>query len=530
MTFIVLSSDLRPMAKALQENVRKFYNAKEEKAQLDKLRSNPWNDLSGTANKTVQGWTTAATNAFNNMLGRDVSPPSKIDEKSNDESELKPQAPTWQPDKEEIAETTAKLNTSTVTLVGHTDETRETLGGKNAKEIAQILSKQYGNDKKNLKEVFLFACEAGAKKQKKGVISEAFAQELAEAMAKESFDPELQIWSIEPSPNTFSMRVAATTQSLFGAHTGTVYAYSFTDENAENEFFALPKNQQGLEQVKNFEKQGKMKLIVESETNEHYQATFRRATCFQCRNIKQDLANDNQNNTTPNDYLQKIINNRGTFINWLRKIFSKPLFTKMLDQQFNVLENTQNEALTQAKDLKRELLGALVTRKKESWKSVNSERWEDLAYYVRNADAMDAKERELYWQKVEKHSTHYLEDKPLKKLTPHCSYQEAYQKIKTTHLQFKKVEKQQESLRTIIGNVVNNYIEDNKDPEDDIHQAKVRVMTAIQNYLKEPIESNWNKVTIATNDKKNKGWDSGVFSKVSKIHEKITTLKMENKM
>jgi hypothetical protein len=49
----------------------------------------------------------------------------------------------------------------TVTIVGHTDESRSTVGGKTARSIAHELKDKYGSELGKLQEIFLFACEAG---------------------------------------------------------------------------------------------------------------------------------------------------------------------------------------------------------------------------------------------------------------------------------------------------------------------------------------------------------------------------------
>jgi hypothetical protein len=425
-----------------------------------------------------------------------------------------------------------------VTLVGHTDESRSTLGGKTARSIANELKDKYGSNLKELKEIFLFACEAGTKQERKGKlgteISESFAQELINELALLGFSDTLIVYSVEPPEGAQSMRVSTTVKGgIRGFFSeGMVKAFAYMNKESEAYDRALAEGR-NLDKPPNYDR----RIILEPTGQETLEETFRRAaTRFTSKGATPEQQNAAARKLE-SEYLEKVLNNRSPLKQLLLQFFGTPVLTKVLLNRLQNVTERETSVIKESEELKAKIFSVVEGKiAASSGANSNKRKWVDLRNYL-NESSSSFDKISTSWNNLKKYKSEFTEvtkgyitntDKRGKTLNG-LTYKETYEKIEKNHEQRAKLATEREGIKKEILETINTYLKAHKEPyKDSVHEAKNKVMTALKDYIESPTSKNWREVETTTT--KNIGWDQGYFSKVGQIHEEITSLKIGNNL
>ena len=334
-------------------------------------------------------------------------------------------------------------------------------------------------------------------------------------MTAAGFSADLKILSVEPPKNAYSMRVGVHTKG-FG-HTqglvGAVNAYAYMNKETQDYEESLGTGSR-LSKPNNHEKIELMK----QQPGESFQDAFRKsATCF--TSIASDKSVKKSNLDERQIYLNKILENRGFFKRILLALFGSPVITGVLAGQLKAVTEIENQANARIEKLKIAIAPAVDTKLDNSSKLTGSwQRWRRFQLLLDDPTNADKHTRLM------KDETHYCKDKPTSTLGE-STYQSAFNELNACHDELIQVNKDKNKIRVSILTIINDCsTKTNTDP------AKHAVMTAIKNYVTAPSDTMWTALEKATTPPANEGWDKGLLSQVSQLHEEVATLKIQNKI
>lgn len=448
-----------------------------------------------------------------------------------------------------------------VTLVGHTDETYSNIGGKTAEEIACGLAAKYGNNKDKLTEIILVACESATKRNTicrriTRQQTNPFAQELADEMFKAGFtNDKLKVLAVKSPENSVAMRVTVTTQAGISLWSlGKVSAFAYMNKETMDYEEA---NQKGARPKKH-----DLKILMQQTDDETYQEAFRRsATIFKptSKGYKSEAKKVAEPKSPPpppsqiqeqKNYLDKILNNRGPLKRLLYSIYPTPFFTKVLLNELRAANEQEQQVYKEFNDIKTAILPDL-----KGIKATMDYKWSYLITYM-TCNHQDVDNRKNTWQKVVQYKENYYSSKQklgyvgtdqsssnTKQTSSFGSSAKDqqiadlvnkpvsffYDKLIIYEENLGNVDQKKNNIKGQIVKFIEKYKNDNTN-KNGIHEAKIRVMDVLKNYIENPTDKNWDAITKETQDERNNGWDQGYFSKVSKIHDEIVKLTIENQL
>lgn len=126
------------------------------------------------------------------------------------------------------------LHEKTLSLIGHTTNSRDTVGDKTAKEIAINLGSKYV-DKSQLNDIFLIACEGSIESTQEGFFAnkkqKSFAQKLADELFSLGFE-NVNVYSARAPEDATAIRVTIDTSN--GVTQGKVGAVAYMNKYTED--------------------------------------------------------------------------------------------------------------------------------------------------------------------------------------------------------------------------------------------------------------------------------------------------------
>jgi hypothetical protein len=414
-------------------------------------------------------------------------------------------------------------NDESVTLVGHTDDSRDTVGDKSPEQIAAALAAKYGQNKGNLKEIFLFACEAGVKTDQ----ANCFAQDLADELVLQGFSENLIVHSVEPPEGTYSMYVGVTSKSLGGeiAGKGQIEAYAYKNkESAEYDRAKAVGQSAQIAKPQNYSKQN----IIAAEIGEVYQDTFRRAG-KKYQATGPNLKEQNNAAIVSEGYLKSILDSRGIFKK-IMAMFGSPALADEMKTNLDTLNQKEagiNAKIAALKDNISRDVGLKIGKVRYA---SSNDKWKDLKNYLDSDQAAWATKRKAA-AALFKHEDEFTNaDNGKKTLNGQDerfhTYKDVYNELRGYHQELANINRQKNEIRGNILEVIDKYQGTHKG--DPAYAAKIAVMQALRAYVSKPTPERWQNIEKATRN--NPGWDKGFFSQVGKVHEEITMLRMSNKL
>jgi hypothetical protein len=226
---------------------------------------------------------------------------------------------------------------------------------------------------------------------------------------------------------------------------------------------------------------------------------------------------DNSEQTkTEYTYLNKILANRGILQRIGLAMTGTMFLTKAMNTQLQTAISEETEANNRIEELKTNISGDLNKRAT----TFGDNKWHSLK------SALDNPRNKFVIQTLSDYKSKFTSTEKLGTSNGLLAYQEVIQ----CHISLVKAANKKDLIKENIKKVIDDYLIANKKNNDPTHKAKKQVMNAIRAYVDKPTKDNWVALEAATNLPANQGWDKGVFSKVSRVHEEVATLKMQNKL
>lgn len=398
-------------------------------------------------------------------------------------------------------------NNETITIVGHSNDIRTTVGNYTPEEMAELIASKYQNNKQNLKEIILISCESGVKPKKNWLDmfpEAAFSQQLVNVLVnKYNFNENIKVLSIEPPINVYATRVSVTISKSLMA-TGHINAYATKNESAAQKYDKNPNA--------NYENDKDVISLIKQETSKNHIEMFRdKATSFKHSNTM-NITNDKLLTTKRRGMIYKILETL---------LGIKQL--NMISKKYSEVNVKEQKALNEISELKNKIELA-VKNKVESTHNLlgmgGKKHWTSLENYLNSGSS--PVEKFYAWQNLEKSKNHFCDDKQKdKKLgTTGFNYQSIYETLEKKQNIICESEKTKQSIRNELITIIDKYISKNTNKT-----PKITVMNAIKKYLQTPTESNFKNISDITNQQISKGWDKGTFfSKVKQIHDEVVEL------
>ncbi len=420
------------------------------------------------------------------------------------------------------------LTDASITFIGHTDDTRATVGGEKPKQMAAKIAQRYGKHQSSLKEVFLVACESGTRSTQENwlwgsTISPSFAQQLAEEMAEVGFT-DIKVYSAKPPEGAHAMRVTITKN--FGPFVGgTVGAIAYMNEYTTN--FEDSQGTDAPIKVKNPTHREQHKVVKIMEPKSSHQETFK-AACEACV-PKGTRRQESNPPLETRDYLGKLLENKGVLQRLFYAIFGAPVITNLMAEQLRLMKEKEEPALHALRQLNEEISLDVQNKINTPLAAVNrfavffttqkapQTKGTALSHYLNLPQNTLWEERDKAWQTLQPHADKFVEDKKLGKR----SYQSIYAEINAEHTKLAQINEEKNGIKKQLVDIIDYYLDTHRDAADPMHQAKRRVMETIKTYVNDPTPSNWTAIKEATSadNEANKGWDEGYFSRVQDIKE-----------
>ena len=416
---------------------------------------------------------------------------------------------------------------ASLTLIGHTDDSRLTVGGQTPKQMAENIARRYGRHKASLKEVFLVACESGATSTQENWLwgsttSPSFAQQLAEEMVGVGFT-DIKVYSAKPPEGAHAMRVTITKFGPFGG--GAVGAIAYMNEYTTN--FEDSQGTDAAIKVRQPIHRDQHKVVKIMEPFLSHQETFK--AVFSPYVPKGTIRQESNPPLETRDYLGKLLENKGVLQRLFYAIFGAPVITNLMAEQLRLMKEKEEPALHALRQLNEEISLDVQNKINAPLAAVNrfavffttqkapQTKWTALNDYLNLPQNTLWEDRDKAWLTLQAHAAEFVQNKNLGKRP----YQSIYAELNAEHTKLAGINEEKNGIKNQLVDIMDDYLMTHNNAKDPMHLAKCRVMKKIKIYVNDPTPFNWTAIEEATspNNEANKGWDEGYFSRVQDIKE-----------